>query len=596
MRLINSRAILQAEDSFNNRKKLDPKTELLVELFGPQLYQNQYAILSHCWGVSDDEEREVMFKEMKKLTTMNKARRNEIRNRSGYKKILDTCTQAQKDHLDWVWIDTCCINKESSSELSEAINSMHQWYANSKICYAYLHDVDDSSGFPVHRDEAKFGEFNGWPKWFSRGWTLQELVAPNLLHFFNKKWEHIGDKQRLASILNEITRIPTSILRYGMPSSRPSVAHIISWAADRRTTREEDRAYSLLGLLGVHLPMLYGEGKNAFRRLQLEIIRSSNDQSIFAWGWARKTGWTSSFLADDPSHFRDCGTVVKMERSDFITALQNDMSRDLLDLPLEQLRTFTVTNDGIQIWLPIKPFPSFPRLFQAKLACCSSEGPDPITIVLVCFEFSYHRYFGDFTPPSYVKTQFKQLLLPYQDGVNPSMFKFQLDYRLLLGDWLVQHMVNSDDMQLDSFTLSSTNDHASVVVRPGFEGSSEGSSFVVVLGYRHGQLSVHIVWDHQHAQMAILGGPSGGTGGSWPLSYTNGACLVKHVHFPQSARGVRITCGQNLWLKNTCTVTIDVIECPGCCTSIWHEYSVSPYMSVALHMYDSDSTVHPIAC
>ncbi|KAL4080985.1 heterokaryon incompatibility protein-domain-containing protein, partial [Scleroderma citrinum] len=319
MRLINSGVVLDVEDKFKRSQQPDNTTNVLVELYGPQLDETKYAILSHCWGVSADGEHEVQFKEMKKLTTMNKARRDEIRNRSGYKKILGACAQAKEDGLEWVWIDTCCINKESSSELSEAINSMYHWYAKSTTCYTYLHDIDDSLGFPTNCDETS-------------GFCGAGLIAPHRLHFFDKEWAYIGDKQELVYTLNEITRIPISILEDGLPSLRPSVAQIISWASDRRTTREEDRAYSLLGLLGVHMPMLYGEGANAFRRLQLEIIRGSNDQSIFAWGWTRKTGWASSFLADDPSHFQDCNTVVKME---------------------QQLRTFSVTNDGIQICLPL---------------------------------------------------------------------------------------------------------------------------------------------------------------------------------------------------------------------------------------------------
>ena len=572
MRLINSRAVLAVEDSFNSRwwKQPDLKAEVLVELFGPQLAETQYAILSHCWGVSDDE---VLFKEMKKLTRMNEAKRNEIRDRTGYKKILDTCTRAKEDGLDWVWIDTCCINKESSSELSEAINSMYQWYANSAICYAYLHDVDDS--FPVDCDNIKYRVFNGWPKWFSRGWTLQELVAPVSLCFFNKKWEDIGNKQQLASILSEITRIPTSILKDGLSStSRPSVAQIISWAADRITTREEDRAYALLGLLGVHMPMLYGEGKNAFRRLQLEIIRRSNDQSIFAWGWRRTSGWTSSFLADDPSHFRDCDSVVKMDRGDFIQALRGDVLEDkLLHPPLEQLRMFTVTNDGIQIWLPVKPFPSFPQLFLAKLACCSSKGLHPITIILVCFELSYYRYFGDFKPPSHVKMQFKQLLLSYEDGIYPASFQLHLDSRLLLGRWTIQHMAQ---MHLNSFDLTNTSDYASVTFKPAI--GSEGTSFTIAFSYRHGQLSVDVIWDHQHAQVTTLGMPFDGTR-LWLSPHSDATCLVKHVHFPQLTKGVRITCSQNRRSKTTCAVTISVIKCSGCCTSTWHRCDVSVCVS-----------------
>ncbi|KIM51271.1 hypothetical protein SCLCIDRAFT_64794, partial [Scleroderma citrinum Foug A] len=239
-----------------------------------QLREKKYAILSHCWSYPNSQE--IQFEEMQKITDMKKDDLDEsgVRKRIGYEKILRTCLQAREDKLEMVWVDTCCINKASSAELSEAINSMFRWYSGSEQCYAYLHDV--SGGFPTAC----------WPKWFSRSWTLQELVAPRVVVFFNRNWELIGDKKGLAPTLSKITRIPAHILENGLSESlaeRPSVAQIMSWAADRRTSLVEDQAYSLLGLFGVEMSLLYGEGKSAFRRLQLEIITKYKDQSIFAW-------------------------------------------------------------------------------------------------------------------------------------------------------------------------------------------------------------------------------------------------------------------------------------------------------------------------
>ena len=162
---------------------------------------------------------------------------------------------------------------------------MYRWYENLGACYAYLHDVPSS--FPRLNDKIWYRNSKGWPEWFSRGWTLQEMIAPRNVQFFNRCWESIGDKKMLAHTLSRITGVPPCILADGLSSNRPCVAQIISWAADRTTTRVEDRAYSLLGLLNVNMPMLYGEGRKAFHRLQLEIIRASNDQSIFAWGYDR---------------------------------------------------------------------------------------------------------------------------------------------------------------------------------------------------------------------------------------------------------------------------------------------------------------------
>ena len=114
------------------------------------------------------------------------------------------------------------------------------------------------------------------------------MIAPRNIQFFNKNLEPIGNEKGFAQTLNMITRVPEEILADGLEGNRPCVAQIISWAANRTTTRVEDRTYSLMGLLDVNMPMLYGEGKKAFHRLQLEIIRSSNDQSIFAWGSTRQ--------------------------------------------------------------------------------------------------------------------------------------------------------------------------------------------------------------------------------------------------------------------------------------------------------------------
>ncbi|KAI6143794.1 hypothetical protein BKA82DRAFT_65217, partial [Pisolithus tinctorius] len=246
--------------------------------------------------------------------------------RYGYQKIRNSCLQACHNGLHWLWVDTCCIDKRSSAELSEAINSMYAWYANSDRCYAYLHDTD-ANALPTDPDNDKFAESNGWPKWFSRGWTLQELIAPEDVHFFNRNWEYITRKRKCPRALSTITRISVDVLEKGLSWSYPSTAQIMSWAADRRTTREEDRAYSLMGLFGVHMPMLYGEGKKAFLRLQLEIIRMTNDQSIFAWGWSRSGGLANSFLAKDPSDFHGCSSQL----------------RKLVSLE-EQFQTFTVTN------------------------------------------------------------------------------------------------------------------------------------------------------------------------------------------------------------------------------------------------------------
>ncbi|KAL4065683.1 heterokaryon incompatibility protein-domain-containing protein [Scleroderma yunnanense] len=378
--------------------------------------ETEYAILSHRWG------DEVNYIEMSELMGFRVEDRDKIQRRDGYRKILNGCKQAERDGIEWLWVDTCCIDKRSSSELSEAINSMYRWYEDAKICYAYLHDVDVES-FPTEPNGKTFPKSDGWPEWFSRGWTLQELIAPRQLQFFNRDWESIGMKGELARNLNRITRVPEAILVNGLTSFRPCTAQIMSWAANRKTTRVEDRAYSLLGLLDVNMAMLYGEGKNAFHRLQLEIIHKSNDQSIFAWGHGK--GGIRSVLADDPSLFRDCHNVVEMDRDEFDIHLQERLRGTAArSVPLPKKRgSFSVTNQGIQIWLPIVPYDFTDTLSRATLACCRWDRK-PITIDLALWGSNYYRSPSTRNMPNVIP-QFHKIYLSHQSKAYPDI-KFEL--------------------------------------------------------------------------------------------------------------------------------------------------------------------------
>ena len=159
-----------------------------------------YAILSHRWT-----EQEVNYEEIVDLAKMGK--KDQIRQRLGYQKILASCVQAKKDKFEQLWVDMCCIDKRSSAELSEAINSMYQWYENAGVCYVYLHDIPNP-WFPTACDKERYHDFRGWPEWFSHGWTLQELIAPSGVQFFSKNWQNIGNKRMLAPTLAGITGIP----------------------------------------------------------------------------------------------------------------------------------------------------------------------------------------------------------------------------------------------------------------------------------------------------------------------------------------------------------------------------------------------------
>ncbi|KIO03768.1 hypothetical protein M404DRAFT_144947, partial [Pisolithus tinctorius Marx 270] len=303
MRLIKVKEFLARHRQILQQVDVDTQTQIFTSCDDTA---TNYCILSHRW-ISGHE---VDYEQMMNLAKLDNA--YEILNLHGYQKILKACDVAD-GHLEYLWADTCCIDKRSSSELSEAINSMFRWYKNSTQCYTYLHDTSD---FPTEADS-----------WFSRGWTLQELIAPADLRFFNRDWKEIGDKRNRATELEKITRVPARALMDGLSSYSPSFAEVMSWAAERRTTLAEDEAYSLIGLLGVNMPMLYGEGKKAFHRLQLEFMQMSNDQSVFAWR-ANKAGgteavespegenaqegmgWTGGVLPDGPIAFRGCHDII----------------------------------------------------------------------------------------------------------------------------------------------------------------------------------------------------------------------------------------------------------------------------------------------
>ncbi|RYP55821.1 hypothetical protein DL771_012412 [Monosporascus sp. 5C6A] len=257
----------------------------LHEFFGDQV--PYYAILSHTWG-----DGEVSFSDM---------RRGEARGRTGFKKIQYTCQQAKLDSLDWAWVDTCCIDKASSAELSEAINSMYQWYKNSQVCYAFLADVPHMLDGPFPKKEFSTA------RWFSRGWTLQELIAPALVTFYDSCWGRLGSLDDLAEEIEAITQIPRNCLKKVAEPHIYSVATRMSWASKRSCTRIEDIAYCLFGLFDVNMPLLYGEGKKAFRRLQEEIIRQHDDHTILAWTVPRNSphiGGRVNVLADSPANFK----------------------------------------------------------------------------------------------------------------------------------------------------------------------------------------------------------------------------------------------------------------------------------------------------
>ena len=233
----------------------------LTQFFGDDIPE-QYAMLSHRWGPE-----EVTFTNLTDGTGKKMA---------GYRKIQFCGEQARRDGLQYFWVDTCCIDKSNAVELQEAITSMFRWYQNAVKCYVYLSDVSTAK----RKRSASQSEF-AWEsafcasRWFTRGWTLQELLAPSSVEFFSQEGKRLGDKKSLERQIHEITGIAVSAI-HGAPLSQFSVKERLLWAENRQTTREEDKAYSLLGIFDVYMPLIYGEGRdNAFSRLKEEINKPS---------------------------------------------------------------------------------------------------------------------------------------------------------------------------------------------------------------------------------------------------------------------------------------------------------------------------------
>lgn len=265
----------------------------------------KYAILSHTW-----EGKEVSFRDIQDQDALTYLNADEPPT-PAWAKIKNACRQARKDSFEFIWIDTCCIDKSSSAELQEAINSMFAWYRKSAICYAFLSDIHERPRPNTVQIAGAFHFDISYSRWFTRGWTLQELLAPDFLYFFDASWEALGSRNLWATSISQKTAIPAKCLtgpEYGefniyqdknaslrrVQKSRESIEdklqHItvaarMSWAANRQTTRVEDEAYCLLGLFDINMPMLYGEGNKAFMRLQQEIMKTSDDATILAWGY-----------------------------------------------------------------------------------------------------------------------------------------------------------------------------------------------------------------------------------------------------------------------------------------------------------------------
>ncbi|KAK3361098.1 heterokaryon incompatibility protein-domain-containing protein [Lasiosphaeria ovina] len=303
-----------------------------------------YAILSHTW-----EDEEVTLQDMM-------GPRGHASKLKGFAKLVNSAKLAQQQGYGYIWIDTCCIDKTSSADLSEAINSMFQWYRGAGVCYAYLADAD--ADVNLH-DSSQWASQHFWNcRWFTRGWTLQELIAPANVIFLARDWTTLGTTESLAGPIEVKTGIPRRVLNGKETLSSISVASKMAWASRRVTTRPEDLAYCLMGLFDVNMPLLYGEGEQkAFLRLQSEFLKISDDETILAWRAEKSEAASKPYwglLATSPRPFRGSHNI---DRPQFKARIN--------------LHPIDVTNRGIRIPMRLAPFPGdrSQSVFLAILQC-----------------------------------------------------------------------------------------------------------------------------------------------------------------------------------------------------------------------------------
>ncbi|KAI0131970.1 heterokaryon incompatibility protein-domain-containing protein [Xylariales sp. AK1849] len=311
--------------------------------------KGEYAILSHTW-----EDEEVTFQDFKDLASARK--------KKGFVKIQRTVRIARSRGLKWAWVDTCCIDKSSSAELSEAINSMYQWYTDSAICFAYLSDLPTEKQIIIQHPHEDDNAITGLLRnsfatcrWWTRGWTLQELIAPRNLDFYDKEWNFYGDKEGLAHEITSITRVSRSILNHNKELDDVAIAVRMSWAATRQTTRAEDTAYCLLGIFDINMPLLYGEGQKAFVRLQEEICKKTTDLSIFAWtarppeGPNQEVQQYRGIFAKHPSEFKGGYCIQMAPKTQLTTAYEITLTNK--GVRLDDGRTYLSLKYGLVMYL-----------------------------------------------------------------------------------------------------------------------------------------------------------------------------------------------------------------------------------------------------
>ncbi len=393
---------------------LHTRTGRFHEVDDPQTVQ--YAILSHVWARPDEPHYpEMSYQDLCDLHNRQTGPSQNVTTSDSNgsidessvidlfpsDKIKRFCKIAAEHNYDYAWADACCIDQTSSSELSEAINSMYDWYRYASVCYVFLHDVPSPTptSMPLDAHEGPFSK----SRWHKRGWTLQELLAPPEVIFLSAEWSIIGSKLTLADLIHNVTQIDSRVLTGKQALEDCSVACRLSWASSRKTKRIEDEAYSLMGIFGVNMPTTYGEGRYAFIRLQEEILKHHSDQTIFAWGtrlsrpnfsfhhphtYRAESGLLGTFgletsssdqylLASSPKDFRYSSDLISIPWDEFMRRL---------GAPLTHRPTYTMTSYGVRTRLPLlavrakNPQENVPTCV-ALLAC--KDTHDNLTLLLL---------------------------------------------------------------------------------------------------------------------------------------------------------------------------------------------------------------------
>ena len=340
----------------------------------------RYIILSHTWGKEEITYQEILLEETiqqlksAKLFLSEQVINSDQQYKQGCLKIAGCALRAYGEGAEYIWCDTCCIDKTNSTELSEAINSMYTWYKD-QGCYVYLADVPSKdASTPDQRERAFYSS-----RWFTRGWTLQELIAPAKVVFYDATWSRLGTRAEHRDRIAKRTGIDEQVLVGRNPLGH-SVATRMSWASQRQTTRVEDHAYCLMGLFGVNMPLIYGEKHKAFLRLQTEIMKVSEDHSLFAWKTLKVQGSRScGLLANSPADFADSSNLIPIISDDEVREANTTQT------------PVTMTSRGVNIALQMIPVrnPQYychmlSGLFFATLDCQDTiDNRGPLGVFLV---------------------------------------------------------------------------------------------------------------------------------------------------------------------------------------------------------------------